>query len=180
VTTSARTRLAAVDALSAAIDVPCLLYRWATHGADNPYFGFLALADEIIVTGDSISMLTEASATGKPVFIFPFGTSSLEMGPDWRTASLHRGPGKGPLGRPFRPHVWLYSLWMRMPPGRWNRSRDIRLVHDAFIESGRARWLGDPGQGRAPVRPLEDMERTVARVRGLFAESRPVAAQAGD
>ena len=36
----------------------------------NPYLGFLALADRIIVTSDSMSMLVEAVATGKPVIIF--------------------------------------------------------------------------------------------------------------
>lgn len=34
---------------------------------DNPYFGMLALADAIIVTVDSVSMLSEAVATTAPV-----------------------------------------------------------------------------------------------------------------
>ncbi len=33
---------------------------------DNPYTGYLALADIIVVTGESESMLSEAAATGKP------------------------------------------------------------------------------------------------------------------
>ena len=40
---------------------------------DNPYLGFLALAERIIVTSDSMSMLVEAIATGKPVFVFDLG-----------------------------------------------------------------------------------------------------------
>ena len=36
----------------------------------NPYFAYLQLADAVITTGDSISMCSEASSTGKPVFIF--------------------------------------------------------------------------------------------------------------
>lgn len=36
----------------------------------NPYFAYLQLSDMIIVTGDSISMCSEAASTGKPVFIF--------------------------------------------------------------------------------------------------------------
>jgi mitochondrial fission protein ELM1 len=35
----------------------------------NPYFGFLGLADAVIVTCDSVSMLSEALATGKPLYI---------------------------------------------------------------------------------------------------------------
>lgn len=35
----------------------------------NPYFGFLGLADVIVVTGDSVSMVSEACSTGKPVLV---------------------------------------------------------------------------------------------------------------
>src|SRR2546430_3147380 len=42
-------------------------------------FGYLALADSIIVTGDSISMLTEACVTRKPVYIFDFGEGPTTM-----------------------------------------------------------------------------------------------------
>lgn len=36
---------------------------------DNPYQRYLAAADAIIVTADSMSMVTEACATGKPVYV---------------------------------------------------------------------------------------------------------------
>lgn len=36
---------------------------------ENPYFGYLAWADAIIVTNDSVSMVSEAGATGKPVHV---------------------------------------------------------------------------------------------------------------
>jgi mitochondrial fission protein ELM1 len=36
---------------------------------DNPYFGMLALADLIVVTQDSVSMISEAAATSAPVLI---------------------------------------------------------------------------------------------------------------
>lgn len=35
---------------------------------ENPYYAFLAMADSIIVTGDSVNMVSEAATTGKPVF----------------------------------------------------------------------------------------------------------------
>lgn len=35
----------------------------------NPYFGYLGLADVIIVTCESISMISEACSTGKPVLV---------------------------------------------------------------------------------------------------------------
>src|SRR4051794_12693204 len=36
---------------------------------ENPYFAYLAVADALIVTSDSVSMISEAAATGKPVHI---------------------------------------------------------------------------------------------------------------
>lgn len=46
------------------------IYFWDGSG-DNPYFGFLAWADFILVTADSVSMLSEAATTGKPVYMIP-------------------------------------------------------------------------------------------------------------
>lgn len=46
------------------------IYYWDGSG-DNPYFGFLAWADFILVTADSVSMLSEAATTGKPVYMVP-------------------------------------------------------------------------------------------------------------
>ncbi len=37
--------------------------------SENPYFGMLALADAIVVTGDSVSMVSEAVATSAPVLL---------------------------------------------------------------------------------------------------------------
>lgn len=47
-------------------DLPALV--WDGQG-DNPYLGFLALADAFVVTEDSVSMISEVASTGKPVYI---------------------------------------------------------------------------------------------------------------
>jgi mitochondrial fission protein ELM1 len=41
---------------------------WDGRG-DNPYFGYLGSADAVIVTCDSVNMVGEAAATGKPVYV---------------------------------------------------------------------------------------------------------------
>lgn len=53
-------------------------YLWNREG-ENPYFGLLALADAIVVTSDSVSMMTEACITGKPVYLhlIPGGSNRL-------------------------------------------------------------------------------------------------------
>ncbi len=68
VSTSRRTG-AAAGPLLAGIDVPKHLFKWG-DGGENPYFGYLALADAVVVTGDSVSMCSEACAAPAPVYIF--------------------------------------------------------------------------------------------------------------
>lgn len=69
VTTSRRTGAEATALIAAALaDRPHQLFRWGDAGP-NPYLGYLALADAIVVTGDSVSMLAEAAATAAPVFV---------------------------------------------------------------------------------------------------------------
>ncbi|NOG71968.1 mitochondrial fission ELM1 family protein [Roseicella sp. DB1501] len=68
-TASRRTGAPATEALAAELaGLPHRLHRWGEAGP-NPYAGFLAWAEAIIVTGDSVSMLSEAMATAAPLFI---------------------------------------------------------------------------------------------------------------
>ncbi len=46
---------------------------------DNPYFGILALADALVVTSDSVNMVSEACATGKPVHVFDLDGGSAKF-----------------------------------------------------------------------------------------------------
>jgi len=50
-------------------DIPSYHFLWGSK-EDNPLLGYYACADNIVVTGDSVSMCCEACGTGKPVFIF--------------------------------------------------------------------------------------------------------------
>lgn len=68
VTASRRTPHHAWAALTAKLTEP--YYLFDGHGPDNPYLGFLALADAIVVTGDSVSMACEACFAGVPVHLF--------------------------------------------------------------------------------------------------------------
>jgi len=67
VTPSRRTDPAVTRVLIEAL-VPLGGYVWDGAG-DNPYFGMLALADAIVVTMDSVSMISEAVATAAPVML---------------------------------------------------------------------------------------------------------------
>ena len=73
VTTSRRTPPDAGDAVAselaaaAAAGVACRL--WDADAQPNPYLGLLAWADYLVVTADSINMVTEACATTRPVYV---------------------------------------------------------------------------------------------------------------
>jgi mitochondrial fission protein ELM1 len=54
---------------------------WIWDGTgENPYFGMLALADAIIVTADSVSMVSEAVATPAPVMLARLPGKSARIG----------------------------------------------------------------------------------------------------
>ncbi|MFV0625739.1 MAG: mitochondrial fission ELM1 family protein [Alphaproteobacteria bacterium] len=67
--------------LEALKEIPAHKFIWGDTG-DNPYLGYLACADHIIVTGDSVSMCSEACGAGKPVYIF--------SGKKWLTQKHYR------------------------------------------------------------------------------------------
>jgi mitochondrial fission protein ELM1 len=52
---------------------------WKGEG-ENPYLGILALSDALIVTEDSVSMISEALSTGKPVATVPLAGVSKRHG----------------------------------------------------------------------------------------------------
>jgi len=68
-TTSRRTGAPAAQAVAEVLkSIPHRLYPWGEAGA-NPYGAMLAMADTLVVTGDSISMLSEALMTTAPLLI---------------------------------------------------------------------------------------------------------------
>jgi uncharacterized protein len=78
VTPSRRTEPAATRALT---EILSPLGGWVWDGeGENPYFGLLALADAIVVTMDSVSMVSEAAATAAPVLVAPLPGKSRRIG----------------------------------------------------------------------------------------------------
>ena len=56
-------------------------FVWDGTSGDNPYASMLALADAILVTGDSANMVGEATVTGAPVHVFePSGGEAGKLG----------------------------------------------------------------------------------------------------
>lgn len=166
VTTSARTPRDKIASFERALDVPAEIFRWSKNASENPYFGYLALADEVIVTGDSMSMLTEACATCKPVHIFDLGVGSTAMRPkEQGPAQIMSAVTEGRVFERAHLQALVYRIGMHLGPQRM--TRDIRIVHKVLVDNGMAVWLGDPFPHRDSP-GVESVRRAVDRVRGLF------------
>lgn len=143
ITTSPRTPPEAAAALFAVVDCPAYKYEWQPNDTDNPYSGFLALADRFMVTADSASLPAEACATGKPVELFDWQPkSSLAAGlPTEWAEPLHR--------------FLVYWGWLKP-------RRDFGAFHRALAARG---LIGEKPPGEALP---DDLARTVARIRQVM------------
>tara|TARA_B100000579_G_C22840846_1_gene861365 strand:- start:2139 stop:3059 length:921 start_codon:yes stop_codon:yes gene_type:complete len=79
-------------------------YVWDKNSI-NPYKYSLKISDYIILTSDSTSMISEATITGKPIFIFhlPFKRKSL------RFESFHKEFQQKGITRPFEDRLYSWS-----------------------------------------------------------------------
>ena len=84
---------------------PLGAWIWDMAG-DNPYFGLLALADAIVVTVDSISMVSEAVATHAPVLLADLPGRSVRIG-RFRASLIEAGR--------VRPFAERLALWPAQP-----------------------------------------------------------------
>ena len=79
---------------------------WFWDGTgDNPYLGMLALAQHLVVTEDSVSMLSEVAATGKPLYVAAMDGGST------RLEAFHALLREEGVTRPFdgRLESWSYE-----------------------------------------------------------------------
>ncbi|MEX2516443.1 MAG: mitochondrial fission ELM1 family protein [Gammaproteobacteria bacterium] len=98
ITTSRRTGSASTALLQEGFANRDGCYFWDGNG-ENPYKGLLACADHILVTGDSVSMVSEACSTGKPVQVIDlanYGKRLQRFHADLRAAGITR-PFSGKL-----------------------------------------------------------------------------------
>ena len=89
---------------------------------DNPYFGYLGLADAVIVTSDSVNMVTEAAATGKPVHVVDLEGGSAKF------AAFHAVMREAGVVRPFAGRIEHWDHPPLLETGRvaamvWERYR---------------------------------------------------------
>jgi mitochondrial fission protein ELM1 len=166
VITGPRTGSEAAAAIAERIRAPHIVHKWQ-GSTDSPYRRFLTIADDIMVTSDSVSMAVDALATGKPVSIYRLGRCySL-----WHRIleTLYRLAWAKPA-RPFwaKPIAWLFDT------GLIEVRADRLLLFDRLASEGRVVWFGE--EARLPTRSrvaTSDVETAVAAVERLFPSPKP-------
>jgi uncharacterized protein len=150
--TSPRTDPAAAAALAEAVPAPHIVHLWQ-RGGDNPYWHVLTAADRVVVTSDSVSMVMDALAAGKPVSVYrlPRHHTARNRVVNW----LHGRKGA----------AWLFDH------GIIEIRPDRHLLFDKLAAQGQLDWFGEapPVASTAPE-PIEDTAIAVAKVRQLFSD----------
>jgi mitochondrial fission protein ELM1 len=168
--TSRRSGKAATDALAEgfgeALGETARIDRWRDNRPDNPYLACLALADVIVVTGESESMVAEAAACGKPVYIYPIPEKPLGF---WTRiesfivgiALTRRVNRRGTL----MPQRGLRRFCARLiGRGLVQPRRNLDLLHEALVARGMAKFFGAPLEtGERPA--LHEADEVAAEIR---------------
>jgi uncharacterized protein len=158
VSTSPRTPAASTEAVIKSVTGRNVIYRWKAGDPENPYHAFLALADRFIVTADSASLLVEACLMGKPVEVFSW---PMRRGPVLRFKEwLWRQYGTKAQGALAVMIDRLVDWGLLKPP------RDFAALHRVLRARGLIAGFGE--SEAVERRPLDDMERAVTAIRGLF------------
>lgn len=115
ISSSSRTPQTFLAQLKNHLPGPHDIHDWRDPG-ENPYSGILAWSGAIVVTADSIAMISEAVATGKRVLL--------------SEPSLAGSVGSR-----------LYYSAISWGHKRW--TRDVSLVHSQLLRLGLAEWLSE-------------------------------------
>ncbi|THG20285.1 hypothetical protein TEA_004224 [Camellia sinensis var. sinensis] len=102
-------------------------------GDPNPHMGHLAWADAFIITADSVSMLSEACSTGKPVYVI--GAERCT----WKFAEFHKSLQERGVVRPFTGKEDISERWS-YPPLNDTAEASFRVI-EALSEHG---WRLEP------------------------------------
>ncbi|XVF76157.1 hypothetical protein PTKIN_Ptkin13bG0243600 [Pterospermum kingtungense] len=84
------------------------VYIWSGEGP-NPHMGHLAWADAFVITADSVSMLSEACTTGKPVYVI--GAERCT----WKFADFQKTLRERGVVRPFTGKEDISQNWSYTP-----------------------------------------------------------------
>jgi mitochondrial fission protein ELM1 len=174
-TTSRRTGLQATVALKKGLGDSCYLHEWQPEKSENPYVAYLASADLLIVTGESESMLADAAATGKPLYIYPISKQQLDRWTQLKEWIVARGE-KQRLGLrgTIKPQRGLQYLCARLVErGIILPQPDLHILHETLVGSGIAQFFGSSVSptSSAGLREVDDIAQRVRMLMGMAPEA---------
>lgn len=171
VVTSPRTEAAAVAALRAGVGEAGRLYQWKAGDPDNPYLGCLAVADVLVATGDSESMLAETAATGKPLYIYdlPERRGNLQQRLRAWVGAHARSQRRDPEGDQHAQRRIASLCASMLEHGIVRAPRDLSAMHQALIDAGYAHAFGAALE-TAPHAPLRELDLVAERIRAMLDE----------
>jgi uncharacterized protein len=164
--TSRRTGAEGAAALAEGLGTVPAVHQWQAGQQENPYFAYLACADVLVVTGESESMLAEASALGKPVYIYPLPPSHRKLRLKKRIKARMKVWAVAHAGLRQTWQQWLLSpvATFSISSGFLRPRRDLNALHQALIRRGIARFFGGPLEIWSSP-PLREIDEVAARVK---------------
>ncbi len=171
--TSRRSGAKVVAALRSALGPQDVVDVWTADRKpeDNPYFGYVAGADALVVTGDSESMIAEACATGKPVYVYEIPEKAkgpIACSADWILRKAYSRPMKRRKGT-VRPQQGLEYLCARaIERGYVYAPRDLAGFYRELYEGGYARPFDENRALDREGRRLLEAPEVARRVRALL------------
>ncbi len=179
VSTSRRTSKTAAEALLTALGDSCAhSYVWQrdSESQENPYMGYLSMADAFVVTGESASMLAEACATHKPVAIFPLPMRSAgirawvrslgrKLGDSVAQCAYSRPENKRGIERPQR-RVQRFCAGL-LAKGLVRTGGHSKRLHESLVSRGLAVFF-DGQMPKPPTECVNEVERVADRVRAMM------------
>ncbi|KAH1225195.1 Mitochondrial fission protein ELM1 [Glycine max] len=103
------------------------VYIWDGQG-HNRHMGHLAWADAFVVTADSVSMISEACSTGKPVYVL--GAEHCK----WKFTEFHKSLREQGVVRPFTGSEDISESWSYPP--LTDTADAAKKVHEALAARG--------------------------------------------
>ena len=170
--TSRRTGPMQTKALKSAIEPSGVVFQWEAGKEKNPYWGCLALADIIVVTGESESMVSEAVSIGKPVYIYSLPERPTKISGRASEAIArwaHRQSSASANGRIVDRITEFWGVCL-MEKGILRPLRDLEAMHDVLFQRGLAYPFGDT---RKPLEhpPLREAVEVATKVKHLLGYS---------
>ena len=156
---TSRRSVAAVEAALRQGAPRAALHCWRPDQAENPYLGYLAQADVLVVTGESESMLAEAAAAAKPLYVYPIPARATWLRARFAGWVLARARGgHGVLAKLCEDLIQQGGV---LPP------RDLDLMHQRLCEVGLARLFSTDSASQES-RPVPDQAELMDRVRRIL------------